>query len=218
MNTIEIIRQIGKDLAFKNEIFGGQKIEDIEVPNSVIDDFIERLKNDLFEFQTLEQFDPTSFNLFCRAFMYVYGKGAEFAFFSRIGSTISTINYDFDKAMQGVCGEKLTNHFRFQINRKSNAMLEMYCQMFALTKGSQEKLISEGFGFPDCIRTILTGAFTCGIELCLTIDVSKEDRHIIYVEELDSPYDYDNYDKIYKVEDFKIINYSIGKFDDISGL
>jgi len=215
MNTLEKIRQIGTDKAFENGIFGGQKIEEINVPNGLIDDFVERLKDDLFEFQTLEQFDPTSFNLFGRAFMYVYGKGVEFAFFSRIGNKISTISYDFDKAMQGICGEKLSDHFRFHINRKSSAMLEMYCQMFDLTKGPQEKIISEGFGFPDCVATILTEAFICGKELCLTLDISNEERQIVYVEEQDSSYDYDNYNQKYKVEDFKIVNYSIGKFDDI---
>jgi hypothetical protein len=87
--------------------------------------------------------------------------------------------------MQGICGEKLSNHFRFHINRKSSAILEMYCQMFELTRGPQEKITLEGFGFPDCIKTILTGAFTCGKELGLTIDISDEDRQIAFVGVLD---------------------------------
>jgi hypothetical protein len=44
MNTLEKIRQVGTDIAFENEIFGGSEIEEINVDNRIIDDFIERIK------------------------------------------------------------------------------------------------------------------------------------------------------------------------------
>ena len=215
MTTLEQIRQTGATIAFENEIFGNKKIEDISLSNEIVEDFIERVKNDLFEFNTLEQFDNTYFNLFSRAFMYVYGKGAEVAFYSRLNNSISKINYEFDKVMQGVCGEKLSDHLRFRVNRKSSAMLDMYFQMFQHTRGSQEKIISENITFGDCISTILNGAFFCGLETCLTTELSKEDRSFNYKAENDKPYDNDTYDQKYKVEDFKIINYTIGNFNDI---
>ena len=216
MNTLEKIRKIGYNIALENEIFVNYKIEDSNIAYETIDDFIERIKNDFFKFQTLESFDPISYNLFGRAFMYVYGKGAEFAFFSRLGNQIPTISYNFDKAMHGICGENLPDHFLFNINRKSSTMLEMYAQMFNETRGAQEKMTYEGIGFCDCISTILIGAFICGNELGLKVNINDEARKLIYIQEKDSPYDYNSYNQTYKVEDFKIINYSIRNINDNS--
>jgi hypothetical protein len=126
MNTIEKIRQIGANIAYENEIFGEHRIDEIPESFEIVDDFIDRVKDDLFEFNTLEQFDNSYFNLFNRAFMYVYGKDAEFALFNRLGFKVSRINYAFDQAMQGICGERLPNHIRFHINKKSSLMLDMY--------------------------------------------------------------------------------------------
>lgn len=215
MTTLEKIRQTGANIAFENEIFGNKKIEDISLSNEIVEDFIERVINDLFEFNTLEQFDNSYFNLFNRAFMYVYGKGAEVAFYSRLGNSITRINYEFDKVMQGVCGDKLSDNLRFRVNRKSSAMLDMYFKMFQHTRGSQEKIISENITFRDCISTILNGAFFCGIEICLTTELSKEDRLLNYQAENDKAYNNDTYDQKYKVDDFKMINYKIGNFNDI---
>jgi hypothetical protein len=147
--------------------------------------------------------------------MYLYGKGAEFTFFTRLGNNISKINYDFDKTMQALCGEKLPDNVRFHINRKSSVMLEMYFKMFEYTKGSQEMMFSEGFNFGDCIMTILSGAFFYGQEVCSTIELSDNDKLVEYQEESDKPYNYDNYDKKYKLEDFKVINYRFGDFNEI---
>ena len=209
MTTLEEIRQTGARIAFENEIFGNKRVEEIILPKENVEDFIKVLQVDLFEFNTLEQFDDSYFNLFNRAFMYAYGKGAEVAFFARLGNLITKINYDFDKAMQGVCGENLSDHLRFCINRKSGVMMDMYFQMFQHTKGSQEKIISEKTSFEDCIIAILSGAFFCGHEICLTTKLSDEDKLIKYHKAIDKLYADDTYDQKYKVDDYKIITYKI---------
>lgn len=216
MSIIEKIRETGSTIAFENKIFGNEKIDTINLSSIIVQDFIDRLITDLLEFNTMEQFDVEYSNLFNRAFMYSYGKGAEIALYSRLGNTITKINYEFDKAMQGICGENLPEHLQFKINSKSSTMLEMYYQMFQQTKESQDKMISENVSFENCISTILNGAFFCGLEICLTNKLSEEDRAVKYLEEQDKPYDYDNYNQKYKIEDFKVINYSISKFKDLS--
>ena len=144
----------------------------------------------------MEQFSDTS-NLFNRAFMYVFGKGAEFAFFTRIGTPIDRISYNFDKAMHAKCGEQIPEYIRaFKIYKKSSAMLEMYQEMYENTKGSQERIISEGLSFPDCMRTILHGGFFYGKHICLTIELSDQDRLAQYIDEEDKPYDPDNYHEL----------------------
>ncbi len=210
MSILEKIRETGATIAFENQIFGNEKIDNINISNGIIQDFIDRLIADLLEFNTMEQFDSECYNLFNRAFMYSYGKGAEFALYSRLGNTITKINYEFDKAMQGICGENLPENLRFKINSKSNAMLEMYYQMFQQTKGLQSKMISEKMTFENFISVILNGAFFCGLEICLINKLTEENKVINYKEELDKPYDYDNYNQKYKIEDFKVINYTIG--------
>ena len=199
---LEDIRKTGARIAFENEIFGKEKIEKINLTAEVVEDFILRVQKDLFEFNTFEQFDSSSFNLFNRAFMYVYGKGAEAALFCRLGNSITYISYEFDKAMQGVRGEKLSENLKSCVNEKSNVMMKMYSQMFQHTRGSQEKMISENTTFPDCITAILSGAFICGTEIVSTTKLLDEDRSINYQEEVDMPYDYDNYKQIYRIEDY----------------
>jgi hypothetical protein len=210
MNTLDEIRATGISVAVKNQILGVPKIEEISFSNEVVEDFIDRVVNDLFEFQTIEQFSETS-NLFNRAFMYVFGKGAELAFFARIGTTIDRISYSFDKAMLAKCGEQIPEYIRaFKIYKKSNAMIEMYQEMYKHTKGSQERIISEGLSFPDCMKTILLGGFFYGTHICLTIELSEKDRLVHYIDEEDIPYDPDNYHGNYRPEDYKVVNYTIG--------
>jgi hypothetical protein len=204
MNTIEKIRLTGVTVAIATNVLGNPKIEDVNLPNEIIEDFITRVKNDLFEFNYFNQFDARNFNLFARAFIYVYGKGAEFAFHNRIGNSISRIDYNFDSAMQAKCCETLPEHLRFQINNKTNEMLNIYIQMFELTKGTQEIIISEGLNFDDCISTILSGAFYLGKEVCSTLEFIGKDNFVKFDEKHDEPYDYDNYDQNYKLDDFKV--------------
>ena len=205
MTTQEQIRQTGARIVFENEIFGKKHIDKTALPNALAEDFIKRMVTDLLEFNTLEQFDVTSLNLFSRAFMYAYGKGAEIALFSRLGNSIAKINYEFDKAMQGICGEKLSDHLRLCVNKKSSAMLDMYFQMFQHMRGSTEKMIEEKITFDDCISTILNGAFFYGSEISLTTELTEEDLLIKYQEESDTPYNYDTYDQKYKLDGFKMV-------------
>ena len=215
MNTLDEIRVTGVSVAVKNKILGIPKIEEISFSTKIVEDFIERIINDLFEFQTSEQYSDT-YNLFNRAFMYVFGKGAEFAFFTRIEIPINRISYDFDKAMHAKVGEQIPEYIRaLKINSRISAMLEMYKEMYHHTKGSQERITSEGLSFPDCMRTILHGGFFYGTHICLTIELSEEDRLAKYIEEVDKPYDPDNYTANYKPEDYRVVNYRFGNLDEI---
>jgi hypothetical protein len=216
MNTLDSIRETGTQVAYKYGIYEQPKFEEISLPNDLIEDFIGRVEKDLFKFFTLQQFDTDYFNLFSRAFMYVYGKGAEFAYFTRTGNNISRINYDFDKAMQGVCGEKLPDDVRFRINQKASAMLEMYVQMYEHTRGSQDKIISEGLNFRDCIYTILNGAFFYGTYVCLTVPISGDDNTNHYEEpQNDKPYNNATYNKRYQPQDYRLVNVKFGDFNEI---
>ncbi len=207
MTTLELIKQTGAGVAFENEIIANKNNQDISIPNGLAEDFILRVKSDLFEFNTLEQFDYTHCNLFNRAFIYVYGKGAEAAFFSKLGNSILKINYEFDKLMKGICGEKLPDHILLCLNKKSSAMIDMYVKMFQLTRGSQEKMISENITFQDCISTILSAAFFYGFEVCLTCEFIEKDKLTKYPEESDVPYNYNTYDQKYKIDDYNFKNF-----------
>ena len=207
MTTQEQIRQTGANIAFKNEIFGKRHIEKINLSNEVVDDFIKRIVTNFIDFNTREHLDFIYLNLFARAFMYVYGKGAEIALFSRLGNTPTKINYDFDKAMQGVCGERLSDHLRLCLNSKSSAMRNMYFQMFTIRINSYKSTISENESLKECISTILNCAFMCGLEICLTTELTENENLIKYKEESDIPYNFDKYDKKYKIEDFNIHNF-----------
>jgi hypothetical protein len=209
MTTLEKIRQTGEKISVASGIIGNKKSMEINVQQQIIDDFIEKLIIDFQEFNTSEQFDCSHLNLFNRAFMYVYGKGAEIAFFSRIGNSIMNITYEFDKAMQGISGEMLPDHFRFCLNRKSGVMLEMYFQMFQHTGDSQGELISEGLNFNHCISTILDVAFSCGVKISSTTELSNEDKQVVYKDRPDKLYDPDTYDQKYSINDYQVVNVNI---------
>jgi hypothetical protein len=202
MNTIEKIRIVGSNIASTNDFFELPKIDNIDLPQDIISDFIERVQTDLFEFSTLEQFNDY-YNMFSRAFMYVYGKGAEFAFFSRIDNNIKRIDYNFDHAMLGKLSVEMPYHILFHIHRKTSAMFDMYHDMFDQTKGSTEIMMSEGLDFPKCMTTILSGAFFWGQELCSRIELSENDKLEKFKNVEDKPYDYDSYDQRYKEEILK---------------
>lgn len=215
MNTLAKIRETGQRVAAEYGVYEQPQIEEISLPNELIEDFVERLVIDFAEFSTLEVYSDY-FNLFNRAFMYVYGKGAEFAYFTRIGKDFDRISYNFDKAMQGTCGENLPNNVRFRINQRASAMLEMYVQTFEHTRGPQDIIISEGLSFNHCIHTILCGAFFYGAYVCSTVPLDEKDYISNHEEpKEDKPYDYDNYDKKYKPEDYKMMNVRFGDFNEI---
>jgi len=94
-------------------------------------------------------------------------------------------------------------------------MLDMYMEMYEHIKRSQEKMIAEGLNLTDCIRTMLHGGFYCGKELCLSLEISEEDRMTKYTEEPDNFFDPNNYSADYRPEDYRVVNYRIGKFDEI---
>jgi hypothetical protein len=65
-----------------------KKIELVKPDSEVVEAFVNKVVTDLFEFDTLEQFDSKYDNLFGRAFIYMFGKGAEYAFCWRTGEPI----------------------------------------------------------------------------------------------------------------------------------
>ncbi|MFA6335933.1 MAG: hypothetical protein WCX48_10375 [Bacteroidales bacterium] len=206
MDSLNIIRLSGAKVAFDNKILGLPFIESMSAPEDIAKDFIDRIKDDLLKFNTVRQFDHTYFNLFVRAFMYAYGKGAEYAFFIRTGNMVSRIDYDFDKTMHGKCGENLPDSFRFELNAKSSVIIEMYVQMFRAIKDSHEQLISEGLNFEHVISVVLSAAFFWGQAICCTVELSEVDKSIAYQPENDKPYDSKSYTQNYKPEDFQFVN------------
>jgi len=209
MNTLEKIRQTGASIALQSGIIGTPRIEDVNLSNKLIEEYIRKVIRDLLEFNTKEGFDPEYFNLFSRAFMYVFGKGLEVTFFARLKKSISFINYDFDKLMKGTCGEYLPEKIKLSAYKYTSNIMDMYIEMFKNVKGAGEKIISEGLTFEECLNTILNGAFYYGKELCLRIPFDKQEKVEIYFLEKDNSYDYDRYEKNkYSLEDFKIVNYT----------
>jgi hypothetical protein len=208
MNTLDRIRQTGFAIATSKGVIGQHKEAIIPFVEELVEDFIHRLLDDFFTFNTSEQFDGSYFNLFSRAYMYVYGKGAEYAFFTRLGHDVTRIDYSFDEAMRGVCAHLLPERVRFQFYKTMSAVLDMYVAVFELTRGPQERIISEGLSFPKCMYTILSGAFFCGRERILGMVLTAEDESVTYADREDAPYDYDSYNQSFQLEDFRITNVS----------
>lgn len=215
MTIQDEIRLKGITLASEFQILENKKLHEITYSTEIVYEFIERLLDDILEFNTLNQFDLSYQNLCNRAYMYCFGKGAEVAFFDRMGYDMTYISYDFDKLMQGVCGEKLPDALRFKVHQKSSALLEIYTQQFQMTKGSLERMISEGLTFNNLIYTILNGAFFYGVEIALRSELTAEDKLASFQEEIDNPYDYDTYDQRYKLNDYKSVKINFGDFNDI---
>ena len=205
MTTIEQIRFKGIEIAIQKGLIDLEEKVQIPVSNEIIEDFIKILERDLMDFSTSECFSNYE-NLFVRAFLYSYGKGAEYAFSHIINKPLEKIAYDFDECMMGTISKSIPNSLRSQLNKKIEIMIEMYESMFQLTKGSQEKIILEGANFDMCVFTILNGWFYWGSRIVLAIFTNENLNFVFNPETEDKKYDYENYNNNYQESDFRIMN------------
>ena len=206
MNTLDKIRLSGFEVAAEAGIINGEKLSELPPSSELVDDLVCRVLEDFFEFNTQEQFDAQQSNLFRRAFMYLYGKGAEHAFYARMDFMeydISRLSYDFNAAMRGTGARKLPKYIRVQLDQKNDAMLDMYEAMMAYTRGSQMDVIQEGLSFPKCMYVVLSGAFFAGREYLLTLETSDEDGNFNFEEEDDVPYDSETYNQKFQLSDYQ---------------
>ena len=163
----------------------------------IIEDFIRCQIEDLFEFQTLEQFINTE-NLFSRAALYTYGKAAEFALSHYVGEPLERIGYNFDDCMNSTVSTNIPATILNQINQYSEQILEMYREMYSQTRVSQELLIKEGISFHDCLFKILSGVFFIGKKVVLSLEIDQNESIDFTNNAIDVKYDYDTYKEIYK--------------------
>lgn len=217
MNTLTSIALKGLAVAKENGLVAIPEKYKILFDEDLIKNFIKVQITDLFEFATLEQFLSNE-NLFARAFMYTYGKGAELAISHIVHKPLKRIGYDFDNCMRGNGTVNIPSDLLIKISSNSSVLLKMYNEMFEVTRGSQEKLINEGSSFEDCMFKTLNVAFNIGKRVALALDVDKNIIMDFNSNDYDSKYDYDNYDQKYSEEDYKLVNYKIGDFNAIKNL
>lgn len=216
MNTLEKIMLEGIQIAQEHGLNTLPEKEQIPFSEEVIEDFIDRQIEDLFEFSTLEQFEYK--NMFTRAFMYTYGKGGEFALSHRLGKPMERIGYNFHDCMKGKIATTIPDNLRFNLNKNSSTMLQMYDNMYEATKVGTEQLLKEGLNYGNCIFKILSGGFFWGRKIMLSFDIDKKVEIDFDASQKDKKYDYDNYNNDYSESDYQTVNYRIGNFDEIRHL
>jgi hypothetical protein len=201
MITLDLIRLRGIEIANKHDLVKLYEFNIIPFSDEIVADFVETEMYDLFEFQTLTAFENTD-NLFARAFMYNYGKGAEFAFSHLLNNPIERIGYNFDECMTGSISELLPTEIKEFVIENSNIMSEMYSEMMITTKKSMDGLRSDGNNFGNALFVILNAAFYWGTRVVnsqfilekLEVDFSSNNE--------DVKFDYDNYDQDYIESDY----------------
>jgi hypothetical protein len=201
MKTLDAIRLKGFEIAQKHGLISLPELRKIPTSDDIIADFIEIQIEDLSDFLTIMSFSNFE-NLFVRAFMYTYGKGAEFALSHLMNTPLNRIGYNFDECMTGTISNLIPIELKHNVNKYSVVMLEMYSEMFALTKGSQEKIISEGDNFGKAILVILNGAFYFGTRTILSQEIRENLKIDFSVNNEDIKYDYDNYNQNYNESDY----------------
>ena len=202
MSALDKIRLAGFEVAAREGIVGGEKLADVPPASDAVDDLVCRMMDDLNAFNTLAQFDAEGYDLFRRAFLYLFGKGAEYAFFARMDYDLLRFPYRFDEAMRGQGTTKLPAYVRAQLEQKRPGLLAMFAAMEAYIRGSREERSEEGPTFLHCMYTVLSGAFYFGREYMLTLDPQEEDGHFAFDEdEEDVPHDPDAEEHPYALGD-----------------
>jgi hypothetical protein len=218
MNSLDRIILVSNAIAERNGLKDLKKVELVQPDSELVEAFVNKLVTDLLDFDTLEQFDPHYDNLFARAFIYMFGKGAEYAFCWRTGEPIDQIDYNFHECMQAKCADRLPEDVRLVLYKQMSGMLDMYVAMFEATKGSQEENIANGISFQNMMVRVVSGAFFWGKELIETVELSESHFGHEISEREDVPYDYDNYSNDYVLEHFKIVKFRMGDFEEIRHL
>ena len=202
MNTLDKFRLAGFEVAAREGIVGGEKLADVPPASDEVDDLECRVMDNLNEFNTFEQFDGEGYDLFRRAFLYLFGKGAEYAFFARMDYELPRFPYHFDEAMRGQGATKLPEYVRTQLDHKRPGLLAMYEAMATYVRTSRAERSETGPNFNHCMYTVLSGSFYCGREYMLTLEPREEDGNFAFDEsEEDVPYDPDTCEHAYALGD-----------------
>ena len=217
MDTLTALTFTGLAIARQDGLLDLPEKHEIPFDEEIVADFIQTMVEDLFDFARLTQF-VDNHNLFARAFMYTYGKGAEFALSHMLQSPLKQIGYDFDSCMKGIGTENIPLHLLFRINGHASTLLTMYEEMYQITREGQSSLIAEGFTFGDCAKKMLNGAFFVGKRVAQSFDLDGSEQIDFSGNAANVKYDYDNYDQKYKPEDYRVVNYKFGDFNDIKHL
>lgn len=192
MNALDTIRLAGYQVAAREGIVGGEKLDDVPLASDAVDDLVCRVMDDLFAFNTLTQFDAEGYDLFRRAFLYLFGKGAEYVFFARMEYDMPRLPYHFDEAMRGQMATRVPAYVRAQLEQKRPGLLAMFDAMAASIQGSREERSEAGPTFSQCMYTVLSGSFFFGREFMLTLEPQEEDGNFAFDEdEEDVPHDPD---------------------------
>lgn len=202
MNLLDTIAIKGLTVAKENGLLDLQEKKAIPFDEEIIEDFLDRVIDDLFEFATLEQYINNE-TLFERAAVYVYGKGVEFALLHLCNSPLERISYSFDDCMQSKLPDSLPHSILNVTNKFKPVVKEMYRVMFQETKGSQEKFIVAGITFGNCIFKILSGVFFAGRKVGLSVVIDENNAIQLSNTNSDSKYNYDTYDSRYKENEFE---------------
>lgn len=202
MDSLTLISIKGLAIAKENGLLDLPEKKEIPFDEEIVEDFLDRVIDDLFEFATLEQYINNE-TLFARASIYVYGKGVEFALSHLCNSPLERISYNFDDCMQSKIPDSLPPSILNDTNKFIPVVKEMYRVMFQEIKGSQEKFIVAGITFENCIFKILSGVFLTGRKLGLSHVIDENNAIKLGDNNSDSKYDYDTYDSRYKENDFE---------------
>ena len=193
MTELNELRMAGYEVARRVGLVGGKKLMEVPFASEVVDDLVCRVMDDFFWFNTSEQFDPQGYELFRRAFLYLFGKGAEYAFFARLGYEIPRISYRFEEAMRGQGAKTLPGYVREQLKAKTAGVFTVYEAMVAEARSLQAEHGESGVDFPRCMYVVLSGAFFYGREYTLALKTREEDGNFAFEEEEDEGYDPDAY-------------------------
>lgn len=209
MNTLVKLRLVVFDAATQKGILGGEKLADVPFVSEVVDDLVCRVMDDLYQYNTFAQFDPECYDLFRRAFLYLFGKGAEYAFFARMEYEMPRFPYHFDAFMRGQGATKLPEYVRAQLDHQRTSLLAVYEAAVAFISGSRAERRDAGLELPRCMYVVLSGAFFCGREFMLTLEPQEEDGNFAFDEdEVDMPYDPDSSKYTYSHGDFTAVRRS----------
>ena len=200
MKLLDNIAIKGLIIAQKNGLVNLPEKKEIPFCEEIIEDFLNRLIEDLFDFATITQYINNE-TLFSRAAVYSYGKGAEFALSHLYNSPLERIGYKFDNCMESKISDNFPPNILLEINKHIPVIKEMFQEMFQETKGSQEKYILAGITFGNCVFKMLSGVFFIGKKVGLSCEIENNGSMDFNYNDVNVNWDYDTYDNKYKEDD-----------------
>ena len=203
MNTLDLIRHKGIEIAQKYNLFKLPILKEIPSSDEIVANFIKIEMEDLFSFQTIFQIQNSQ-NLFARAYLYNFEKGAEFALSHMQNSPLHRIGYNFEECIKGSISNLIPFKFKDYLNEYSPIMLEMYMNMYDQKKGRLEQLILEGEDLDKPIFVILNSSFYWGTRVMLAQEITQDLVIDYSSNNEDITCDFDDTTKNYEDKDFQI--------------